>query len=195
MMWSDTDILKGLNMGTYASRQPWVSGGSWIIVSPIDIEKALQPSSIDLRLGDEFAWFPYSHNEVCIKKRNVEMQKQRMDRYVLGPNCFCLATTIEKVTLGSKVVGRIEGKSSLGRLGLMTHVTAGFIDPGFSGNVTLELYNVSPNNILLTPGAFICQIAFSECISESNTPYGSRGLNSLYQNQVGVQESRSHEDD
>jgi len=189
MVYSDIDIKRLLEYGKSKK-----SCGEWIIVTGemFSPEKQIQPASIDLRLGNEFAEFKYNR-ELSIKDRNVDMQISKFDTFRLSSGSFVLGTTIERVELGDQIVGRIEGKSSLGRIGLAAHVTAGFIDPGFCGQITLELYNVSPHTIVLVPGCFICQLALMKCTSKSINPYGSDGLESLYQNQLGVTPIRKKE--
>ena len=99
---------------------------------------------------------------------------------------FLLATTLERVKIPNNVCARIEGKSSLGRLGLCVHVTAGYIDPGFEGNITLELFNCAPLPIVLTPGMKIAQISFHSMDEPAERPYGHPDLGSKYQGQIGV---------
>jgi dCTP deaminase len=111
---------------------------------------------------------------------------------VLHPGEFVLASTYETVTLGPAVAARLEGKSSLGRLGLLTHSTAGFIDPGFSGHVTLELSNMATLPVKLWPGMKIGQLCFFELTSPAEHPYGSPQYSSRYQGQRGPTPSRSH---
>ena len=106
--------------------------------------------------------------------------------YVLEPDEFILAHTEETLTLPNDIAGKFEGKSSLGRLGLMTHITAGFIDPGFCGNLTLEIKNAGPHEIVLADGALIGQVAFYRLEFPAQRPYGSEGLDSKYQNSEGV---------
>lgn len=150
--------------------------------------KQLQPASVDLRLGTKFLRFNGMKQTVDLANREAAMvTATHKDSYHLYPGGFVLATTIERVTLGSGVVGKVEGKSSLGRLGLTVHVTAGFVDPGFDGTITLEMHNVSPNPIILRPGLAICQIAFFEMKTPCERPYGSPGLGSRYQGQDTVQ--------
>ena len=112
--------------------------------------------------------------------------------FVLHPGEFVLGATYELVTLGEDIAARLEGKSSLGRLGLLTHSTAGFIDPGFSGHVTLELSNTATMPILLYPGMKVGQLCFFDLSSPALHPYGSSGLGSHYQGQRGPTPSRSH---
>jgi dCTP deaminase len=106
--------------------------------------------------------------------------------FELKPGELVLGTTVERIELGPRVCASIEGKSSLGRMGLAVHVTAGFVDPGFRGQITLELFNLSPSTIRLRPGLAVCQVAFSECVTRAVKPYGSPGLGSRYQDQTGA---------
>ena len=112
--------------------------------------------------------------------------------FILHPGEFVLGSTYEQVTLPDDVAARLEGKSSLGRLGLLTHSTAGFVDPGFSGHVTLELSNVANLPIVLTPGMAIGQISFMTMTTPVDRPYGSPELRSRYQGQSDPTPSRSH---
>src|SRR5690606_3731114 len=111
--------------------------------------------------------------------------------FILHPGEFVLGATFEQVTLADDIAARLEGKSSLGRLGLLTHSTAGFIDPGFSGHVTLELSNVATLPIKLWPGMKIGQLCFFRLTSPAEKPYGSAAYSSRYQNQRGPTASRS----
>jgi dCTP deaminase len=111
--------------------------------------------------------------------------------FILHPGEFVLGSTFETITLGDAIAARLEGKSSLGRLGLLTHSTAGFIDPGFSGHVTLELSNVATLPIKLWPGMKIGQFCFFQLSSPSVEPYGSASYGSRYQGQRGPTPSRS----
>lgn len=192
MTYSDGDIESALRAGHSGSQL----GGfpNWIRIGPFDAAKQIQPASVDLRLGGEFALFPDRVQEVDLIGRHVEMDAIAVPvggYHPLEPGGFALATTVEHIELGPGIVGRVEGKSSLGRIGLAVHVTAGFIDPGFRGQVTLELFNASPNVIRLRPDVFICQMSFHECNTESKRPYGSPGLGSRYQGQKGVQPAKS----
>lgn len=156
-----------------------------------------QPASVDLSLGEGMLTV-YKFGLQYLDPLNLpeDLFKEKLKYmddsvYHLKPNECALATTAEKITLPDDIVGHIEGKSSLGRLFLMVHSTAGFIDPGWSGNITLELKNLSGlNAINLTPGMLIAQIAFHRLSSPAKRPYGTEGLKSHYQNQVGVTKSR-----
>ena len=112
--------------------------------------------------------------------------------FVLHPGEFVLGTTVERVTLPDDIVARLEGKSSLGRLGLLIHSTAGYVDPGWDGRLTLELSNVANLPIVLTPGMKIGQISFAQMTTPVDRPYGSPGLGSRYQGQEQTTPSRSH---
>lgn len=185
--YSDQDITMALSRGRILRD---FQNGAWIEIDPIDEGLQVQPASVDLKLGNEFMYFSVGGQVIDLADRKANMTKKICEShspYELQPGGFVLGTTVERVHLGPKIVGKVEGKSSLGRIGLTAHVTAGFIDPGFNGQITLELYNASPNVILLRPGVFICQLAFFETDSPAQRPYGTRGLGSRYQNQTGVQ--------
>ena len=159
-------------------------------------ETMVQPSSVDVRLGRFFRLFDnhkYQHIDPATDQpdltRLVEVEPQ--EPFVLHPGEFVLGATYEVVTLSDDVAARLEGKSSLGRLGLLTHSTAGFIDPGFSGHVTLELSNVATLPITLWPGMKIGQLCFFRLSSAAEHPYGSERYGSRYQGQRGPTASRS----
>ena len=148
----------------------------------------LQPCSYDVRLSDEIIRF-IGHGTIKLSDRSFsgEYFKLNMNEhgYILEPGEFILGSTIEKVKLPNNIAARFEGKSSLGRIGLATHVTAGFIDPGFEGTITLEIKNLNQYPILLETGCPIGQLCFFKLDSEVEKPYGSDGLNSKYQGQHG----------
>ena len=157
----------------------------------------VQPSSIDVRLDRFFRVFEnhrYPHIDPATEQTDLtrEVEAAAGEPFVLHPGEFVLGSTYEVVTLPTDVAARLEGKSSLGRLGLLTHSTAGFIDPGFSGHVTLELANVATLPILLWPGMKIGQVCFFRMTSEADHPYGSSIYGSRYQGQRGPTPSRSH---
>jgi dCTP deaminase len=160
-------------------------------------ERALvQPSSIDVRLDRWFRVFNnhlYTHIDPAVQQDELTAMVEVPDgeSFVLHPGEFVLASTLEVITLGDQLAGRLEGKSSLGRLGLLTHSTAGFIDPGFSGHVTLELSNVANLPIRLWPGMKIGQLCIFRLSSPSEHPYGSAVYGSRYQGQRGPTPSRS----
>jgi len=164
-------------------------------VFPFDSEM-IQPSSIDVRLHRYFRVFDNHKHQIidpAIEQENltrlVEIDPQGF--FILHPGEFVLASTYETVGLKEDLAARFEGKSSLGRLGLLTHITAGFIDPGFCGHITLELANVANLPIKLYPGMKIGQLAFFEMTTGVSTRYGDKSMGSHYQNQVGPTASRS----
>jgi dCTP deaminase len=157
----------------------------------------VQPSSVDVRLDRLFRVFEnhrYPHIDPSVEQPELTrlIEVKPSDPFVLHPGEFALASTYEVVTLPDDVAGRLEGKSSLGRLGLLTHSTAGFIDPGFSGHVTLELSNVATLPIMLWPGMKIGQLCLFRLSSAAEHPYGSEVYGSRYQGQRGPTASRSH---
>jgi dCTP deaminase len=164
-------------------------------LEPLDMG-LLQPSSFDVRLDRFFRLFDnhkYAYidpaEEMSDLTRLVEVDPK--EAFILHPGEFVLGSTYEFVTLPDNIAARLEGKSSLGRLGLLTHSTAGFVDPGFNGHVTLELANVSNLPIKLWPGMKVGQLCFFQLSSPSETPYGSAKYNSRYQGQRGPTASRS----
>lgn len=142
----------------------------------------LQPCSYDVRLSDDLK---------TVRGKQISLKH---NDYVLKPNEFILGSTIEKVKLPSTVSAFLDGKSGLGRKGIGTHITAGFIDAGFEGNVTLEIKNNSDKQFRLSEGMLIGQLIFFELKSECMRPYGSDGLNNHYQNSVGTVLSKYGED-
>jgi dCTP deaminase len=157
----------------------------------------LQPSSIDIRLDRFFRVFEnhrYPHIDPAQEQSELtrEVEPVGDEPFILHPGEFVLGSTYEVVSLPDDIAARLEGKSSLGRLGLLTHSTAGFIDPGFSGHVTLELSNVATLPIKLYPGMKIGQFCFFRLSSPSEHPYGSSTYGSRYQDQRGPTPSRSH---
>ncbi len=156
----------------------------------------LQPSSIDVRLDKFFRLFD-NHRYPVIDPAKDQPDLTHLvavdgdEPFVLHPGEFVLGSTFEQVTLPDDIAARLEGKSSLGRLGLLTHSTAGFVDPGFSGHVTLELSNVATLPILLWPGMKIGQMCFFRLSSPAEQPYGSAAYGSRYQGQRGPTASRS----
>ncbi|HEY3505468.1 MAG TPA: dCTP deaminase [Actinocatenispora sp.] len=156
----------------------------------------VQPSSVDVRLDRWFRVFNnsrYTHIDPAQQQDDLTSLREVKDDepFVLHPSEFVLASTLEIVTLPDDLAGRLEGKSSLGRLGLLTHSTAGFIDPGFSGHVTLELSNVANLPIMLWPGMKIGQLCLFRLSSPASQPYGSEVYGSRYQGQRGPTPSRS----
>ena len=165
-------------------------------ISPYD-EAMVQPSSIDVRLDRYFRVFAnhrYTHIDPAVAQDDLTelVEPDGEEPFILHPGEFVLGSTLEVITLSDDLASRLEGKSSLGRLGLLTHSTAGFIDPGFSGHVTLELSNVANLPIKLYPGMKIGQICLLPLTSPSEHPYGSSVYGSRYQDQRGPTPSRSH---
>ena len=182
MLLSDRDIRDELNTGR-------------IGLDPFEAEM-IQPSSIDVRLDRYFRLFD-NHKYPFIDPAQDQPDLTRLveveqgEPFILHPGEFVLGSTYEGVTLPDDVAARLEGKSSLGRLGLLTHSTAGFIDPGFSGHVTVELSNVATLPITLWPGMKIGQLCFFRLSSPAEHPYGSARYGSRYQGQRGPTASRS----
>jgi dCTP deaminase len=179
---SDRDIRSEIQSGRVA-------------VEPFD-EAMIQPSSVDVRLDKFFRVFEnhkYSVIDPSIEQAELtrEVIAEDDEAFILHPGEFVLASTYEIITLPDDIAGRLEGKSSLGRLGLLTHSTAGFIDPGFSGHITLELSNVANLPVKLYPGMKIGQLCLIKLSSSAEHPYGSAIYASRYQGQRGPTPSRS----
>ena len=166
-----------------------------VVLDPYDASM-IQPSSVDVRLDRYFRVFEnhrYPHIDPAEEQPDLTRLVESGDdeAFILHPGEFVLASTYEVITLPDDIAGRLEGKSSLGRLGLLTHSTAGFIDPGFSGHVTLELSNVATLPIKLWPGMKIGQLCLFRLSSPAEHPYGSAVYGSRYQGQRGPTPSRS----
>jgi dCTP deaminase len=164
-------------------------------VEPFD-GAMIQPSSVDVRLDRFFRVFEnhkYSVIDPSIEQPDLtrEVAVEANEEFILHPGEFVLASTYEIITLPDDIAGRLEGKSSLGRLGLLTHSTAGFIDPGFSGHITLELSNVANLPVKLFPGMKIGQLCLIKLSSPAENPYGSALYGSRYQGQRGPTASKS----
>lgn len=156
-----------------------------LIIDPGFDPARLQPASLELTLAPEILvemWEGFLLPATITG--GDECQKAGEFRY-LHPGCFVLASTVESVRIPTDMVAQVNGKSSHARRGLVIHQTAGFIDPGFKGQITLELSNASQTPIKLAPGMVICQLVFTQMESPSERPYGSKGLGSHYQGQVG----------
>ncbi|WEV76910.1 dCTP deaminase [Janibacter cremeus] len=182
MLLSDRDIRAEIDGGRVAL-DPWDPA-------------MVQPSSVDVRMDKWFRLFD-NHKYPVIDPAQDQSDLTRLievdpaEGFVLHPGEFVLGSTLETVTLPDDLAARVEGKSSLGRLGLLTHATAGFVDPGFSGHVTLELSNVATLPIRLWPGMKIGQLCFFRLSSPAENPYGSAAYGSHYQGQRGPTASRS----
>ncbi len=169
-----------------------------IVVDPLRPDY-IQPSSIDLRVDRYFRVFenhryPYIDPKQDQPDLTTEVSSEDDEPFILHPGEFVLGATLETVGLADDIVARLEGKSSLGRLGLLIHSTAGFIDPGFKGQVTLELSNVANLPIAIYPGMKIGQVSFYELTTPAEFPYGSSEAGSKYQGQTGPTASRIHHD-
>jgi dCTP deaminase len=167
-----------------------------VVLEPFD-EAMVQPSSVDVRIDKFFRVFEnhrYPHIDPAEEQPELtrEVEPAQGEPFILHPGEFALASTYEVVSLPDDIAGRLEGKSSLGRLGLLTHSTAGFIDPGFSGHVTLELSNVATLPIKLWPGMKIGQLCLFRLSSPAEHPYGSSQYGSRYQGQRGPTPSKSY---
>lgn len=158
-------------------------------------KRNLQPSSVDLSLARDFIAPIYTANAdsidlLDIESSGIKYEKVESDTFDLLPLHFVLGSTVEKVQLPPGLVAHVDGKSSLGRLGLTIHSTAGYIDAGFCGTITLEMFNANPRPIRLRAGLPICQISFSELSLPAKKPYGHEDLDSKYQDQIGTTPSR-----
>ena len=180
--------------------------GHRLVVTPAPADVQYQPASLELRLGGQFKNFvtplnarnaqaldvtvPYP--EDWTETHTVKTVEGAEAFFQLDPGVFTLGTTIERIELPPGLAARVEGKSSLARLGLMVHSTAGFIDPGFKGTITLEMVNQNPRPLMLKIGMRICQLSFFEMYGRVERPYGHPALKSKYNNQSGVTESRAY---
>ncbi|MBP2475725.1 dCTP deaminase [Crossiella equi] len=183
MLLSDSDLRKEVEAGR-------------LNLDPFDVDM-VQPSSIDVRLDRYFRVFDntkYTHIDPQLQQDELTslVEKEQDEAFVLHPGEFVLGSTLELVGLPDDLAGRLEGKSSLGRLGLLTHSTAGFIDPGFEGHITLELSNVANLPITLWPGMKIGQLCLFRLSSPAENPYGSAAVGSRYQGQRGPTPSRAY---
>jgi dCTP deaminase len=170
-----------------------------IVIEPLD-ESLIQPSSIDVRISNLFRVFRNHTRGVIDVKLDmvdltelVELPEDSDEPFMLHPGEFVLGSTLERIAVPDDLVGRVEGKSSLGRLGLLIHSTAGFIDAGFDGHITLELANVASLPITLYPGMRIGQVSFMQMTTLADQPYGSGAGGSKYQGQRGPTPSRYFE--
>lgn len=184
MILNDIDIEKSIKMGHLNIDPP---------------PKLIGPSSIDLTLGSTF-------KILHPKCKEIDPQNVSEDNYYtfdwskfevpfsLGPRQFALAETVEKISIPNFLAAKVEGRSSMGRLGVLVHATAGYIDPGFEGTITLELYNLNDVPILLYPGQRVCQLVVEQMTGRCKKPYGHEDLNSKYQGQSGPTVSRIKDD-
>jgi dCTP deaminase len=163
-------------------------------IAPFD-DGLVQPSSVDVRVDRLFRVFrnnryPYIDVKLPQEELTELVATDGEEPFILHPGEFVLGSTLERVTLPDDLVGRLEGKSSLGRLGLLIHSTAGFIDPGWDGHITLELSNVANLPITIYPEMKIGQLSFVQMTEPADAPYGSGALGSKYQGQLGPTQSR-----
>ena len=169
---SDVSIMEAMERG-HITIEPWH-------------DSLLQPASVDVTLGNSWLVPMELPSPVSVRLRDAAYVEVTADQYTLKPRSFVLVTTREIVSLGNSIAARFEGKSSLGRLGVMTHVTAGFIDPGFSGQITLEVYNVSPWMLTFNTGIKIGQLVFTNLDIPASEGYGSKKWGSRYHGQRGA---------
>lgn len=167
-----------------------------ITISPYDVA-LVQPASVDIRLDGRFLVFRnYKYSVIDPKALQDDLTELVTvgpdEPFIVHPGEFILGNTVERIALGDDLVARLEGKSSLGRLGLIVHATAGYVDPGFDGNITLELSNVANLPIRLYPGMKIGQISFFAMSTPADRPYGHPGLGSKYKGQDAPTASRMH---
>jgi dCTP deaminase len=168
-----------------------------IVIDPLKDEQQIQPSSIDMRLGDEFKVFkvirkPYidPKDEEDIAEYMESSTVPEGEAFIIHPNEFALATTQEYVKVPDDLVARVEGRSSMGRLGVTMHVTAGYVDPGFEGRITLEISNIGAMPVALYPGQRVCQLVFETMTTPAELPYGHPKRNSKYMKQLKPESSR-----
>ena len=193
MILSDRDIRRRMQ-----------EAGDLRIIAPTegeDVLRHLGPSSVDLRLGHHFKI--YEHGRVPVLDPKTMKEDQALTRlievhdgagFVVQPGEFVLGVTLERVELPADLVARVEGRSSLGRLGIVVHSTAGFVDAGFCGTITLEITNINRMPVALYPGQRVCQLAFHQMTSPADLPYHAKP-GQKYQGQSLPQESRVHLDD
>ena len=183
MILSDVSIHKALAEGR-------------IIIEPL-MDGGVQPSSVDLRVDRYFRVFrndttPFIDPKLAQEDLTELVEVGNDGSFILHPGEFVLGSTLERVAVADDLVGRLEGKSSLGRLGLLIHSTAGFVDAGWDGHLTLELSNVANLPIALYPGMKIGQISFLQMTTAAERPYGSTSTGSKYQGQRGPTPSRDY---
>lgn len=184
MILSDRDILRRLETGD-------------LVIEPLeDIDMQVQPASVDLRLGEQFLEFKRTNIPCIHPNRDEEVDDYvsetvvpEGDEFILHPGDFVLGTTTERVDIPPDLIAHVQGRSSLGRLAVVVHATAGIVDPGYRGQITLELSNLGTAPVALSPGMRISQLIFTELSSAAERPYGS-DRDSKYQDQSGPQASR-----
>ncbi len=186
-MLSDRDIRLAMTPDKMSPNQRHLDP---LRIVPEPHDDQIQPASVDLRLGNGFIYWkvvadPEDSRRPIRRKREVEAE-----RFSLKMGQFILATTLEYVEIPNWLCGKIDGKSTLGRQGITAHITAGLIDPGFKGMITLEIKNLGYETVILEHGMKICQLELHRLSSPALRPYGHPGLKSKYQFQVGVQAAR-----
>ncbi len=189
MVLSDRDLKKALKTGR-------------IKISPaLDLKTQLGSCSIDLRLGNTFRVFEHSkypYIDPAKKDYSNEIAREivigKNDKFIMQPGDFALAVTLERISISADLLGRLEGRSSMGRLGIVVHSTASVFEPGWDGNAVLELGNLGRMAVALTCGMRICAMTFEELTSPAEVPY-SKKKSAKYVGQKGPDESRIHEDD
>lgn len=184
---ADKDIRALLN---WKGDPPRFETHQAIGIEPCD-DSQIQPASVDLTLADEWLTYPKTetplHDAIDMDHaKAIETEKTVAEAYLLMPHELVLCSTVEYVSIPANIQAQVHGKSSLGRLGLLVHVTAGFIDPGFKGKITLEMYNLNSRPILLRAGKPICQLSLTQLYSWAEFPYGHEKLRSHYQDQREV---------
>jgi dCTP deaminase len=188
MILSDRDILERLKRGD-------------IVITPApDLDTQLQPASLDMRLGYDFQTFNYTRQALIdpadpatFEQLTTLTQLEDGERFIVHPGEFVLATTLERIEIPSNLLARLEGRSSIGRIGIVIHSTAGYVDPGFKGKITLEISNLGKIAVALYPGMRICQVAFEEMSSPVSSGYGEK-RGAKYQGQDAATASRLFED-
>ena len=168
-----------------------------IVIDPLKDEQQIQPSSVDMRLGDEFKVFKVLRKPYIDPKDDEDIAEYMEsstvpegEAFIIHPNEFALATTQEYVKVPDDLVARVEGRSSMGRLGVTMHVTAGYVDPGFEGRITLEISNIGAMPVALYPGQRVCQLVFETMTTPAELPYGHPKRNSKYMKQLKPESSR-----
>ena len=168
-----------------------------IVIDPLKDEQQIQPSSVDMRLGDEFKVFKVIRKPYIDPKDDEDIAEYMEsstvpegEAFIIHPNEFALATTQEYVKVPDDLVARVEGRSSMGRLGVTMHVTAGYVDPGFEGRITLEISNIGAMPVALYPGQRVCQLVFETMTTPAELPYGHPKRNSKYMKQLKPESSR-----
>lgn len=162
-------------------------------VSPVDLDEQLQPNSLDIRLSDEFGFINREEKEcIDVKEENFFVTDYKKEQFIIKPGQFLLADTIEDFKIPDYLYGQVHGRSSIGRLGIEIHSTAGLIDSGYEGSITLEITNNSSNPIKLYEDMRIAQVVFHRLESKCNNPYSSE--DNKYQGQEGVTPSRISQD-